>query len=128
MMIDAKEALFLDRTRKGLWQREYAREILKISEGTYRSVESGRTPVPKNWRIPKVEKITDLEKYILLRRRKGWTKEQLGQQIRNKTGIQKKGINRFVPSEYCTNNQLELEESGHTRLHWLPYFWGDATL
>src|ERR1035437_1988653 len=128
-MISSTEAFFLDRLRSDLNQEDFARRKLKISKNTYRKVESGRAAIPLSWKVPEIKNITDLERYILLRRRAGWTKEQLTDKISYKNGWDGiRNTQRFARWEHCTANALEQEELGMRRLNWLPFFWGDTPL
>lgn len=70
-MLEPHERLFIARQRmnEGLNQEEYARHYYKVGAATYRPHENGKKPIPESWKIPDVGELTEVERYIVLRRR-----------------------------------------------------------
>lgn len=108
-MLEPHESLYIDRWRKSLQQREYARRR-NVSGDWYRKIESGREPVPANWVIPEIKDLRPIERYLVLRRRARLTREQLAEVI----GIA------------C--HHLDLEETEQRHPSHLARYWGDQSV
>lgn len=108
-MLEPHESLFIDRWRKSLQQREYAQRH-KISGEHYRQVESGRVRVPTTWKIPVIENLRPIERFIILRRRTGLTRAQLAKEMK---------INL---------SHLDMEETEQRHPSHLQAYWGDKSV
>jgi transcriptional regulator with XRE-family HTH domain len=121
MMLTQNERLYLTRRRLSLTQTEFAVRY-HVASDTYRRYESGRILVPKSWQVPEIDKLTDIERYVILRRRNYGNRVKLVAAMRatarpDLTGHLQKRL-RLITVDYVLS-----EEMGHRLPRVLPAWW-----
>lgn len=96
------ESLVIWRRRNGLSQKQAA-QVCGVSPDRYREWESGNVASPKRYHAGQ---LTPQEMCILLRRRKGWTQEELARRMG------------------CTRTWIQNMETGKAPADRLRTYWG----
>jgi len=126
-MLEPNERLFIARRRAkgGLTQEEYARHFFKVSESTYRNYERGHDPLPKSWKVPVIEHLTDVERYVILRQRQFRNRIEMVSVMRDSSRLDLSEQMRTFYKTITVRRILE-EESETKRPLALAAWWGDA--
>lgn len=113
-MLKPHECLFIARLRakEGLTQDEYTKHHFKVGAGTYRGYETGNKPIPASWKIPDVGELSEVERYIILRRRHFKNRIEMAAAMREST---RSDIPEKMQEYYKTINVRRiLDEEGET--------------